>query len=143
MSDILDFIHARLADDERLALAASPGPWHPNDEHTEVLAVDDIVVADGFALSNRQLSATVDHIIDNDPPSVLRRGELVRAMLAHAEAAGQFEREVKVRHGGWTNEELDQDPIPVVDVRMHRDIAAYWNWHPDYRPEWAPAGDES
>lgn len=71
MSEIADFLRARIAERRALAVAASPGPWHANEEHDEVVAVDGITVADGFALSGRQLRATVDHIAANDPEAVI------------------------------------------------------------------------
>ncbi|MGW5173141.1 DUF6221 family protein [Streptomyces sp. NPDC004082] len=70
MSDIADFLRARYAERRALAEAASPGPWHANAEHDEILAVDGVTVADGFALSGRQLRATVDHIVAHDPNAV-------------------------------------------------------------------------
>jgi len=71
MSEIADFLRARYAERRALALAASPGPWHANEEHDEVVAADGITVADGFALSGRQLRATVQHIAANDPIDVI------------------------------------------------------------------------
>jgi len=71
MSEIADFLRARIAERRALAEAASPGPWHANEEHDEVVAADGITVADGFALSGRQLRATVDHIAANDPADVI------------------------------------------------------------------------
>ncbi|MFJ9671349.1 DUF6221 family protein [Streptomyces sp. NPDC101221] len=71
MSDIADFLRARYAEQRALALAASPGPWQANDEHDEVIANDGITVAEGFALSGRQLRATVDHITAHNPAAVI------------------------------------------------------------------------
>lgn len=71
MSDIADFLRARYAEQRALALAASPGPWQASHEDDEVIAVDGITVAEGFALSGRQLRATVDHIAAHDPAAVL------------------------------------------------------------------------
>lgn len=82
MSDLVEFLAARLDEDEARALAASPGPWMPNDEHDEVLAVDGITVAEGFALSGAQQRATVDHIVHQDPARVLREVEAKRRAIA-------------------------------------------------------------
>lgn len=82
MSDLAEQILAAIGRVEDLALRTPPGPWHPNAEHDEVLAVDDIVVCDGFALSNRQLRATVDHIVMHDPRSVGRRCAADREIVA-------------------------------------------------------------
>ncbi|MGW0905009.1 DUF6221 family protein [Streptomyces sp. NPDC002853] len=71
MSEIADFLRARYAERRALALSASPGPWHVNEESDEVLAMDGIAVAEGFALSGRQLRATTEHIAANDPVDVI------------------------------------------------------------------------
>ncbi|MFJ6579226.1 DUF6221 family protein [Streptomyces sp. NPDC091368] len=81
MDDLIAFLRARLDEDADLALAASPGPWRPDEEHDEVLAVDDIVVAEGFALSGRQLRATVDHIARHGPARVLAEVKAKRKLL--------------------------------------------------------------
>lgn len=73
MSDLVSRLLAAIEETERLALAASPGPWRANAEHDEVLAVDGEIACEGFALSSNQLRATVDHIVHNDPAAVLRR----------------------------------------------------------------------
>jgi len=78
---ITGFLAARY--DERMAVAraASPGPWHTNAEAHEVLAVDDILVADGFALSGPQTRATTQHIALNDPSYVLADITAKRAIV--------------------------------------------------------------
>lgn len=90
--DLVTRLLAAIEAAEKLALAASPGPWTTTAEHDEVLAVDGIPVADGFALSGRQLRATVDHIIGQDPLAVLRRCAADRKILAihHPERAGGY-----------------------------------------------------
>jgi hypothetical protein len=72
VSDVVSGLLAKLDSLERIAESASPGPWHANAEHDEVWAVDDIPVAEGFALSNNQLRNTVDHMVAHDPLAVLR-----------------------------------------------------------------------
>lgn len=79
------WVRAQLDATEAAAKAASPGPWHLNAEHDEVLAVDDIEVAEIFALSNRQLRATAEHIVLHDPAAVLADVEAKRAILDYAE----------------------------------------------------------
>jgi hypothetical protein len=86
--DPLSRLSAGLDRAQQLALAASPGPWHPNAEHDEVVAVDDITVCDGFALSGNQLRATVDHIVEVDPAWVLERYvPAIRKVIARHEEA--------------------------------------------------------
>jgi hypothetical protein len=87
VDELLAFLRACLDDDERVARAASPGPWKPNAEQDEVLAVDDVTVADGFALSGNQLRATVEHIARWDPARVLAKIRADRAILDWCERA--------------------------------------------------------
>lgn len=89
MDDLIEFLRAEIDEDEQVALAASPGPWRPNAEHDEVLAVDDITVADGFALSGNQLRATVDHIASWDPARVLAEVDAKRKLIERYQAARQ------------------------------------------------------
>ncbi|MFE7513814.1 DUF6221 family protein [Streptomyces sp. NPDC057540] len=129
MDDLIAFLRARLNEDADLALAASPGPWHPGEEHDEVLAVDDIVVAEGFALSGRQLRATVDHIARHDPARVLaevdakgRLVDLTSGMLSAAEGDSEVDH-----YGGLDAAEavLRATALPFAE-------------HPDYQDAWRP-----
>lgn len=85
MSDLVTWLRAQLDDDERVALAASPAPWHLNVEGDEVLAIDDVPVAEAFALSGNQLRATAVHIARWDPTRVLAEVEAKRRILADFE----------------------------------------------------------
>ncbi|MGW4703253.1 DUF6221 family protein [Streptomyces sp. NPDC004285] len=121
MDDLIAFLRARLDDDAELALAASPGPWHPDEEHDEVLAVDDVTVAEGFALSGRQLRATVDHIARHDPARVLAEVDAKRRRLdqiAEAIAAGH-------------------DSYDLAAVLLPLEALPYAD-HPDYQDTWRP-----
>jgi hypothetical protein len=150
---LVEFLLARLDEREAAALAASPGPWKPNAEGDEVLAVDDILVADGFALSNRQLRATVTHIVLNDPARVLaevaakRRiivahqpyedithysgGKPVRAMLCPTCVyIGDDETSSGDRY-----RTLEHDEAPCDTLRL---LALPYADMPGYRDEWRP-----
>lgn len=83
---------------EATARAASPGPWRATAEHDEVIAVDDVTVAEGFALSGQQLRATVDYIVANDPQSVLDLVAAERAMLELHRDAGSGRNYGYVEH---------------------------------------------
>jgi hypothetical protein len=125
------FLRARLDDDEEVARAASPGPWKPNAEHDEVVAVDDITVADGFALSNRQLRATVDHIVRWDPARALADIEAKRRIIDLYE--------ITVADKPWQTE---PDLGPTQGARAGalwltlRLLALPYAERPDYRQEW-------
>jgi hypothetical protein len=106
-----------LDEDEAAAQAASPGPWHVSAESDEVLAADGITVADGFALSGRQLRATTEHIARHDPARVLREVEAKRAIL------------------GWA----DSPALPGYERGyVIGALAAVYRDHPDYDPAWTP-----
>lgn len=116
MDDLIAFYRARLDELEQAAIAASPGPWAANAEHDEVLRVDDgITVADGFALSGRQLRATVDHIVLHDPVRTLRRVAAGRKLI---ELCG----EGWVEHGGH----LDAIELAVQE----------WDDYPEFDQRW-------
>ncbi|NML55366.1 hypothetical protein HHL19_16480 [Streptomyces sp. R302] len=125
--DVGEFLLARLLEARELAQAASPGTWRSNEEHDEVLAVDDVTVADGFALSGRQLRATVDHIAHHHPVRVLAdiaaKEELVREYLLAA-------RDPACR----------TDPAFHLQVHILRMVvtalARAYDDHPDYRSGW-------
>lgn len=120
MADLPAFLVARFDEAAATALDASPGPWQPNAEGDEVLAADGITVADGFALSGRQLRATVSHIVGHDPMRALADIEAKRAIV---------ERYVWLREHGDTGGAAWVLPL----------LAAAYADHPDYREEWRPA----
>ncbi|WP_280185485.1 MULTISPECIES: DUF6221 family protein [Nocardia] len=145
MSSILDFIAARVAEDEARARAAiesvqddtdgDPGEWVASRTYSGAFsACVDIVDADSSVVSDEGYPSYEQavHIAAEDPNTTLRRCTMVRAMLRHAE---------KVRE-----DELEQASVlgyigrvvqPYTFQLMHRDLAAYWNTHPEYRKEWA------
>lgn len=140
--DLIAFLKARLDEDEQEALAASPGPWKANAEQDEVLAVDDIEVAVGFALSGNQLRATVRHIVRHDPERVLRDVEAKRRIVArHAgphvcgEPAEEYEQWEIVMIDGEPGQEQVMYVRPCGDLR---DLAARYADHEGYREEWRP-----
>jgi hypothetical protein len=126
VDELVQFLRERLDEDEALARAASPGPWRPNEETDEVVAVDGITVADGFALSGRQLRATTEHIARHDPPRV----------LAEVDA----KRQIIDLHGGDLNIDLifcahceHHAPCPTLLM-----LALPYVDHPAYKSEWRP-----
>ncbi|MBI0293315.1 hypothetical protein JBE04_02070 [Streptomyces sp. PRKS01-29] len=124
MTDIADFLRARYAERRAIAEAASPGPWHANDEHDEVLAVDGITVTEGFALTGHQLRATVDHIAINNPADVLADIDAKLALVDELEAADP-------EAGYITATFTAQDALRL--------LAQPFAGHPDHKgEEWAP-----
>lgn len=130
MSEIADFLRARIAERRALAEAASPGPWHANKEHDEVVAADGITVADGFALSGRQLRATVDHIAANDPEAVIADCDAKLALV-----------ELAAKTRAWTDGSAGATAgyAAAVAADMLRHLAQPFAGHPDHKgDEWAP-----
>ncbi|MEU5036573.1 DUF6221 family protein [Streptomyces rubiginosohelvolus] len=125
MDDLVQFLRDRLEDDEQEAAGASPGPWHADAEADEVLAVDDIVVAEGFALSGRQLRATTHHIARHDPARILREVEAKRELIRLAEAAHDYHETFMSGFAAEMEKALRLFAVAYAD-------------HPDYRDEWRP-----
>ncbi|MGW4603753.1 DUF6221 family protein [Streptomyces sp. NPDC004532] len=126
MDDLVQWLGKQLDEDAALAEAASPGPWHANAESDEVLAVDGITVADGFALSGRQLRATTEHIARHDPARVLRETDAKRQIIA--------EHDVCSRKLG---ESMDCQSLefPCTTLRL---LAVPYADRPGYRDDWRP-----
>ncbi|NJP93920.1 hypothetical protein HCN51_31550 [Nonomuraea sp. FMUSA5-5] len=134
MDELVMFLRARLDEDEQEALAASPGPWKANAEQDEVLAVDDIEVATGFALSGEQLRATVRHIVRHDPPRALREVASKRRII---------DREVERAREGWRRR-LEEHRMTFDEWAGHFRwetldlLAAAYADHPEYQEQWRP-----
>lgn len=128
-NDLSRFLRARLDEEAALAHGASPGPWHVNDESDEVLAVDGVTVADGFALSGKQLRATAAHIARNDPPTILFEVDIKRQL---ADRAAQTR--------AWAVGESGAVAGPAVTLAndILRILALPYADHPDYQEGWKP-----
>lgn len=121
MDELVQFLRARLDEDERIAKAATPGPWLVNDESfIETIYARDghtAVVAGGrwggeAPVFESDEDAT--HIARHDPARVLAEVEAKRRLLLWAESA-----------------ECGMHLVPIVDnlVGVYRD-------HPDFDPAW-------
>lgn len=153
MNDLVQFLRDRLDEDDELAATASPGPWHVDAEADEVLAVDDIVVAEGFALSGQQLRATTRHIARHDPARVFREVEAKRQLLADVLADQHFRNEEDHWYSCAALTDDQGDPLCFDDTRAPgpcdcgrddrvarrlRLLAVPYADHPDYREDWRP-----
>lgn len=130
LGGLVPWCRAQLDEDERRALAAPPGPWRANAEHDEVLAADDIPVADGFALSGPQLRAAVDHIVAHDPDWALREIETKRRIVD--ECAYWWD---KVARGDEYPALSDRFEVALTVLRL---LASSLADRPGYRKEWQP-----
>jgi hypothetical protein len=138
--DLIEFLRARLDDDEWSARAATPGPWMDFGPHA--IGVEQIGVEDAHMVAEMQRCEEPAHVHED------RR-------VADAQFIGDWnparvlaEVDVKLRiigvHG-WSVEAADTagfvcitcDPEghPCATLRL---LALPYAGHADYRPEWAP-----
>ncbi|MFE6597215.1 DUF6221 family protein [Streptomyces albidoflavus] len=133
-ADLIAFLRARLDEDEVVALAASPGPWRPDEEGDEVVAVDGITVAEGFALSGRQLRATVYHIARHDPARTLAEVEAKRKAVHFYE---QAVHSLGASAPGAPPHDLMTGAANTARAILQA-LATTYADHPDYRDAWRP-----
>jgi hypothetical protein len=131
--DIVQWIGEQLDADAARALAASPGPWGVNEAHDEVVAVDGITVAEGFALSGNQLRATVDHIAEHDPARVLREIDAKRRIMQVHNAQDSWGMCV-----ACPRDERGAMQVEIEDCPILRLLALPYADRPGYREEWRP-----
>lgn len=147
MSDLVEFLRARLDEDERTARASSPWPWEENAECDEVLSArlpdddglveDDLRVAEGHALSNNQLRANVRHIARHDPARVLAEVAAKRAILDLAAAAETHLQDYRKHVAEYSVVRQAETPRNALLMAVQR-LAQVYAQHADYREEWAP-----
>lgn len=145
MSDIVTFIRDRVGDDERIALAASEGPWKVNSTNYPEYISDakglDVVSGGRWGGEASIFSDDADafHIARHDPSRVLREVAAKRAIIK-AEFANLFDMD-----GEW-GDGCDsakicrgecRDVANLDDCQTFRALAAAYSDHPDYRQEWA------
>ncbi|MCX4540485.1 DUF6221 family protein [Streptomyces sp. NBC_01565] len=136
MDDLVQFLRARLDEDEQTARAATPGPW----------AVDG-----GSVYVGRPINEVVDysesaaHIARHDPARVLAEVDAKRQMLdIHAAMDSKGERITGCTTCSWRDYMDDlwvSWPCPTLRLML----IPYAD-HSDYRAEWAiqppdPGGD--
>ena len=121
---IIEFLNARIDEDDRIARAATPGSWTP--ERKGVLDNDDIE----FVEAPRR---DVSHIARHDPARVLREIAAKRTMVGlHicqcSADCGDCDACSGAHHA-------DPTPAPCDTLRA---LATIYSDHPDYRQEWTP-----
>ena len=142
---LLEFIMARLDEDEERARAAGGDAWELVDRGWMVKVTN---TTDGSTIAmwdQANLPRTVgwlsDHpypryVVAEHPQATLRRCAIFRAMLGHAAEAAHYDQQ---HYYDRTAQPRDLTADPVLDTLMHRTIAAYWCKHPDYQAaEWTP-----
>ncbi|MFL1380021.1 MULTISPECIES: DUF6221 family protein [unclassified Nocardiopsis] len=111
---IVDFLNARLDEDQAAARAAAPGPW--KGENTKVFDNAGDPVADTGS------PTTAEHITRHDPARVLREVALRRRIVREVDEYTRFSRD---RLAG----EMSRQVLGA--------LAGTYADHPDFNPDWA------
>lgn len=122
--DLVQFLHARLDEDEQAARAAGGAPWEatvPGMVHVSAAAQ-----RDNRGMRSQGYVAAVEraeiqhHIARQDPPAVLARATAMRSIVRHWEY--------------WEQGEIGRGPW----AQACRHLAKIYASHPDFREEWRP-----
>lgn len=114
---IVDFLNARLDEEQAAARAAAPGPWRADGGSAKVFDGAGTPVAEAG-----DSPATADHIARHDPERVLREVALRRRIVREVEEYTRFSRD-----------RLAGD----MAAQVLGALAGAYSGHPDHRPEWA------
>jgi hypothetical protein len=130
VSGIVEFLRARLAEDEEAARAATEGPWfadHPEPKHWG----DDpesalLVRGKVLCILDNQYGGplNVDHIVRHDPTRVLAENEAKRKIIDWYEVAD-------------ASFELHRDAWQIMRQVLLL-LAVPFAAHPDYDERWKP-----
>lgn len=130
MSDLIEFLRARLDEDGQAAHAATPGPWAvDNEDYAEAIRGADTDVVSGGRWGGEApvFESTSDalHIARHDPARVLAEVEAKRGIIREV-----FHHAVKIERG----ECEDHPPNGLTILRF---LAAPYSAHPEYDQMWA------
>jgi hypothetical protein len=121
--DLVAFLRARLDEDEEFAREATQAPWLCEDNFVENM--------DGGVIARFEIKANARHASWNDPARVLREIEVKRTILIEHSTVTEW---------NWPSQPDGSVPMEYVEAlrRTLRHLAAVYDSHPDYRPQWAP-----
>lgn len=134
--ELVDFLRARLDEDEAAAKAATPGPWSVNDEsYAETIYAPDgtAVVGGGRWGGEASVFESTDdaiHIARHDPARVLAEVESKRRTLD--DVVPQIDGMEDRIDGEWGA----GDPTERESVTLLRLLARPFRAHPDFDPAW-------
>ena len=150
MTDIVEFIKARLDGDERIALMATPAPWtdrSPGNVFIEQAAGENAHLIAQFPTceehaDNREWDAR--HVAHHDPARVLREVEAHRRLLAEVASWRHLNVDDSGIHSCATivyAEELRGSCDCGLEARraaILHPLALPFADHPDYQEAWRP-----
>jgi len=139
MDDLVQFLRARLDEDEQAAAAASDGPWTPwRKARLHGLGqLEHAVMLPGDGIGSRATIVTAswldaEHIARHNPARVLAEVDAKRRILDLHEAAEFEYADADVCLSCDSGGPL---PYPCPTVRL---LALPYADHPDYHDEWRP-----
>lgn len=139
---LVEFLAARLDEDEAAARAATAGPWHDDggcisSAGYQITDYGAYTRADGEAeeWEERQQHADSAHIARHDPARVLREVAAKRAIIELADEASGLDQSVDLDRRVGTR---DMEEEPFVGDLILRQLAAVYSDHEAYRDEWRP-----
>lgn len=141
MDDLTKWLGEQLDTDERIARAATPGPWQvDNDTYAESInAADGVQVIAGGRWGGEAsvFESTEDalHIAEWDPARALREIEVKRKLLALYVEHERMDRETFEAAGQHARSLVSLRAAYLDAVRHH--AAVYAN-RPGFRKEWRP-----
>jgi len=126
MKDLVQWLGAQLDADERIARAATPGPWKQDPERVGFLASAEYwYVVDCSGTPTARENA--EHVAKWDPARVLREIEAKRQII---EQHKRYAAERRRMMGGW-DPQSDDSPILAALASVYAD-------RPGYLEEWRP-----
>jgi hypothetical protein len=140
VTTLIEFLTARLDEDEAVALAASQGNWEVDDpEYPRTIHADDYeteVVSGGrWGGESSVFDSGKDplHIARHDPARVLREVAAKRAILADiVPAMNGADEQINSEWGIGP-----MDPADYESVELLRLLALPYSDHPDFDPNWS------
>ncbi len=144
MTDALaTFMLARIAEEEEIARAATPGPWrnglpatiHPDPTVYRTVTHDDEQVCGSIPASN------AEHIACHDPARVLAECEVKRSLIA------EYVESWRIAGALAATADIDPTVRGMLDgphqwafcmEKVVYTLTQVYRSHPDYRSEWAP-----
>lgn len=151
MDDLVQWLGQQLDEDERIAKAATDGPWHVDHElyPESINAADGVQVIAGGRWGGEAsvFESTEDalHIARHDPARVLREIDAKRRMLARHHAApvppgSEWAEEYPycAAHAYKAADDTVVYPVELKNCLDLRDLAAPYANRPGYREEWRP-----
>ena len=147
MTTLIEFLTARLDEDERAARAATSGTWHAAPDApglgTWMITAHDATPGGGEVVceGDREGGGVIReqdavHIVRHDPARVLREVAAKRKILAEHREEGRGDHRGCAGCGWAAGDEVRLNE--VEECPTLRALASVYADHPDYRQGWAP-----